>query len=309
MVAIGFSRAATNPFILRYNRLIYPTSHYYISQRLKLHYTDWGNPGAPLLILIHGGKDHCRSWDWVAERLRDDWHVVAPDLRGHGDSAWAPDGNYASNAFIYDIAQLVQNLSADKKVRIVAHSLGGAMALRYAGLYPDKVEKLVAIEGLRPLSPPDKASEEKPSLDRLRDWIETKQKNAARGTKCYSNFDEAYQRMKAANQQLSDEQVRHLTWHALNRNEDGSYSWKFDYHLNALSPIDLSSDVLHDLWGAITCPTWLMWGENSWASSPESDGRLSHFRNAEVIAYENAGHWLHHDQFDSFVSDLNKILP
>lgn len=289
--------------------MIYPTSHYYVSQRLKLHYTDWGNPDAPLLILIHGGKDHCRSWDWVAERLRKDWHVVAPDLRGHGDSAWSLDGNYPLTAYIYDLAQLVQNLSPDKKVRIVAHSMGGAMALRYAGLYPDRVEKLVAIEGLRPLSPTDTTVDEKPLQVRLREWIELKQKCAARGPRCYSSLDEAYQRMRAENQHLSDEQVHHLTWHALNRNEDGSYSWKFDYHLNAFSPVDLPSDELHAMWAAITCPTWLMWGEDSWASNPETDGRLSYFRNAEVVAYANAGHWLHHDQFDSFVGDLNKILP
>ncbi len=183
------------------------------------------------------------------------------------------------------------------------------MALRYAGLYPDKVEKLVVIEGLRPLSPTDNTVGEKPLPDRLRDWIELKQKFASTGPKCYPNLDDAYQRMRAANQQLSDEQVRHLTWHALNRNEDGSYSWKYDNHLNAFSPIDLPSHELHAIWGAITCQTWLMWGAESWASNPASDGRMSYFRNAEVIAYENAGHWLHHDQLDSFVSDLKRILP
>ena len=66
-----------------------PTSHTYFSQRLRLHYTDWGNPDAPPMILIHGGRDHCRNWDWVAQELRDDWHIIAPDLRGHGDSAFS----------------------------------------------------------------------------------------------------------------------------------------------------------------------------------------------------------------------------
>ncbi|HLY57466.1 MAG TPA: alpha/beta fold hydrolase, partial [Stellaceae bacterium] len=69
-----------------------PTSHFYISQRLRLHYVDWGNPTAPPLVLVHGGRDHCRNWDWVASRLRRDWHVIAPDLRGHGDSQWADAG-------------------------------------------------------------------------------------------------------------------------------------------------------------------------------------------------------------------------
>jgi len=71
-----------------------PTSHTYFSQRLRLHYVDWGNAGKPPLLMIHGGRDHCRNWDWTAAALRHDWHVIAPDLRGHGDSQWSPDGSY-----------------------------------------------------------------------------------------------------------------------------------------------------------------------------------------------------------------------
>ena len=61
-----------------------PTSHSYLSQRLRLHYVDWGNEDAPPMLLVHGGQDHCRNWDWVARDLRQDYHVLAPDLRGHG---------------------------------------------------------------------------------------------------------------------------------------------------------------------------------------------------------------------------------
>ena len=126
-----------------------PTSRHYISQRLRLHYVDWGNPEAPPLLLVHGGRDHCRNWDWVAQALRRDWHIICPDLRGHGDSNWSPDGNYSMSAFIYDLDQLVHQQKL-APVTIVAHSLGGNISLRYTGIYPDKVRKLVAIEGLGP---------------------------------------------------------------------------------------------------------------------------------------------------------------
>ena len=56
--------------------IIGPTSSYYVSQRLRLHYVDWGNEDKPLLLLVHGGRDHARSWDWVARELRDEWHVL-----------------------------------------------------------------------------------------------------------------------------------------------------------------------------------------------------------------------------------------
>ncbi|MCE2437717.1 MAG: alpha/beta fold hydrolase, partial [Pseudomonadales bacterium] len=71
-----------------------PASRAYVSQRLRLSYVDWGNESAPPLLLVHGGRDHSRNWDWVADDLRGDYHVFAPDLRGHGDSQWMVGGSY-----------------------------------------------------------------------------------------------------------------------------------------------------------------------------------------------------------------------
>ena len=75
-----------------------PEARFFVSQRLRLHYADWGNPAAPPLILLHGGRDHCRSWDWTAQALRNDWHIIAPDLRGHvpvGYGPGYPQGEFA----------------------------------------------------------------------------------------------------------------------------------------------------------------------------------------------------------------------
>ena len=91
-----------------------PTSRVYFSQRLRLHYVDWGNPAAPPLLLLHGGRDHCRNWDWVAAGLRDQYHIIAPDLRGHGDSAWSASGHYTMANYIYDLAQLVHQGRSDR---------------------------------------------------------------------------------------------------------------------------------------------------------------------------------------------------
>ncbi|MGH7112689.1 MAG: alpha/beta fold hydrolase, partial [Stellaceae bacterium] len=113
-----------------------PTSRIYFSQRLRLHYVDWGNPEAPPLLLLHGGRDHCRNWDGVAAALRHDWHILAPDLRGHGDSQWSLSGNYTIAGYVYDLAQLIHQQEL-APVTIIAHSLGGMIALRYAGIYPD----------------------------------------------------------------------------------------------------------------------------------------------------------------------------
>ena len=98
-----------------------PVSHTYISQRLKLHYVDWGNEGAPPVLLVHGGRDHARSWDWVAQGLRDDYRVIAVDLRGHGDSQWNTCGTYNTDDFVCDLDKLV-DVADLAPVRIIAHS-------------------------------------------------------------------------------------------------------------------------------------------------------------------------------------------
>ncbi|WP_411342185.1 alpha/beta hydrolase [Sphingopyxis sp. J-6] len=284
-----------------------PTSNSFISQRLKLHYADWGNQDAPPLLLVHGGRDHCRSWDWVAERLADRYHIIAPDLRGHGDSAWSPDGNYEMGAFVYDLAQLIHQLDL-APVTIVAHSMGGNIATRYTGLYPGNVKKLVSIEGLGP-SPAVQEERAKTSFDeRMRQWIADKRQAAGRSPKRYATLDDALARMAAENSYLTPEQARHLTIHGINRNEDGSWSWKFDNYLNIWTIFDMPQDDLHRLWANITCPTLLLYGADSWASNPEKDGRIEHFSTAKVIEFENAGHWLHHDQFDRFMSTLDEFL-
>ena len=284
-----------------------PTSNSFVSQRLRLHYVDWGNPEAPPLILQHGGRDHCRSWDWVAEKLRHDWHVIAPDLRGHGDSAWSPDGDYTMNSYVYDFAQLIHTLGYDQ-VTICAHSLGGNIATRFTGLYPDKVVKLANIEGLGP-APEVMAERNKVGYAaRMREWIKDKRAAAGRMPRRYETIRAAYERMKSENTFLTDEQARHLTIHGINRNEDGTWSWKFDNYLN-IWPVDYTPPAeIEGLWSAIRCPMLLFYGADSFASNPEGDGRIKHFKTARVIEYENAGHWLHHDQFDRFMADLTAFL-
>jgi len=283
-----------------------PTSHSFVSQRLRLQYVDWGNPDAPLLILQHGGRDHARSWDWVAEELRHDWHVIAPDLRGHGDSAWSQDGNYSLTAYICDFAQLVHSLGHEK-VTIIGHSLGGNIVSRYTGLFPDTVAKLVNIEGLG-FTARDTSTREKSYSELMRGFIERRRAASARIPRRYPTIEAAFARMKEENPYLTDEQARHLTVHGSSRNEDGTYSWKFDFYLNAWNPIDTTYEEIRKVWSAIECPTLLIWGKDSFFPSPGDDGRLECFQNATLLEYENAGHWLHHDQFDRFITDVKAFL-
>ena len=283
-----------------------PVSRTFISQRLRLHYLDWGNPEKPPLLLVHGGRDHAHNWDWVAQVLCNDWHVIALDHRGHGDSEWVSDGNYSAGDMVYDVAQLIHQLDL-APVTIVAHSLGGQVCLRYAGIFPEMVRTLVAIEGLGPSPKVLAGLMEKPYRERVREWIEKKRASAGRSPRKYATIEDALARMREENKHLTADQARHLTIHGVNRNEDGTFSWKFDPHLNNW-PVETGYDELKSVWEAIVCPTLLLYGADSWASNPESDGRIRYFSTAKVIEFQNAGHWLHHDQFDRFIATLREFL-
>lgn len=284
-----------------------PTSHTYFSQRLRLHYVDWGNEGADPLLLIHGGRDHCRNWDWVAQALRDRYHVIAPDLRGHGDSQWMVGGTYDLTDFVYDIAQLIHQKKLNP-VTIIAHSMGGAVALRYAGLYPETVKKLVAIEGLGPSPKMIAERMQKPIHERTLKWIDEMRELASRLPRRYESVEDAFSRMQGENPHLSPEQARHLTVHGVNQNEDGTYSWKFDNYVRAFSPNGFNPEEMQAIWARITCPTLLIRGTESWASDPLKDGRASHFQNARVENIEGAGHWVHHDQLPVFLDLVQDFL-
>ena len=283
-----------------------PASCFYQSQRLRLHYVDWGNESAPPLILLHGNRDHCRSWDWVAERLRDQYHIIAPDLRGHGDSSWSPEGNYTFPSYVYDLAELIRQRNL-APVRIIAHSLGGVVSLRYAGVFPESVLRIVAIEGLG-IQP--KAEGEQASLStvqRLRRWIERRHELTTRRARRYTSIDDAMARMWQENARLSREQIRHLTFHGMSLHEDGSYTWKYDNYSRHFSLLDISLGELKEIWARITCPTLLVWGSESWAPHPCEDGKLAAFTNATVAEFK-AGHWVHHDQLQEFVAEAGAFL-
>lgn len=285
-------------------RVVGPTSHYYYSQRLKLHYVDWGNTNQPPLLLLHGGRDHARNWDWVAQRLRQAYHIIAPDLRGHGDSEWVRGSQYALIDYVLDLAQLLEQLQMFP-ITIMGHSLGGAVACQYSGIYPGRVKRLVAIEGL---GPPPGQLRHGPAYQRMQDWMAQMQTFASRHPRRYASLEEAVQRMQEANPHLSAEQARHLTIHGIYRNEDGTYTWKFDNYVRAHSPYEFNMDEARSIWGRITCPALLLRGTESWASDPMQDGRASAFQHAQCVDIPQAGHWVHHDQLEAFLKVVRAFL-
>jgi pimeloyl-ACP methyl ester carboxylesterase len=177
-----------------------PVSHFFYSDRLKLQFWDWGTDGKPVMILVHGGLDHARSWDWVARALREEFHVYALDLRGHGNSAWAPGALYSVAEHVLDLSGLA-DVVRGFPVSIIGHSLGALVSLLYAGIYPDRVAKVVAIEGVG--LPPFRRVQQNPAADRIRNWIERVRGTEQRIPHSYPDLAAAVARMKEANPEAS----------------------------------------------------------------------------------------------------------
>ena len=280
-----------------------PEARHYQSQGLRLHYSDWGNGSAPPLLLVHGGLDQSRSWDAVARALRARFHVVAPDLRGHGDSDWATGSSYSLADHVYDLTCLIKSAGLEQ-VAIVGHSMGGMVSLTYAGAFPQNVSRLVVLDGVTNFP----ARSVKPIDVRIAEWVGDLDKTAQRKIHRYPSVADGADRILARNARLTREQAMHLATHALKRDADGEYSWKFDPYLRARAPYRLSLEDNIALWLRIQCPTLLVAGSESFLPDPGTAGVLGHFRQAELVKVEGAGHWLQHDQPEQVIGLLKTFL-
>jgi pimeloyl-ACP methyl ester carboxylesterase len=286
---------------------VVPRSRSFLSQRLRLHAVDWGNEAAPPLVLVHGGRDHARSFDDVARALCGSWHVVVPDLRGHGDSEWAVGGSYAMAELVLDLDALVDELGPSP-VALVGHSLGGAVVLHYAGLRPERVRKLVAIEGLGASPAMRGEMLAQTAAQRLDRYIGAVRASDARTPRRYASLADAATRMREQHAFLTEDKALHLARHGARRSEDGTWVWKYDPYILTPSAARPDFEGLESLWARIACPVLLVRGETSWASDPVLDGRAAAFRDARLANVAGAGHWVHHERLGAFLAAVAAFL-
>ena len=143
-------------------------------------------------------------------------------------------------------------------------------------------------------------------MSRCRDGSTNSIASVEREPSAFRTIEEASQRLSARNKRLTPAQALHLARHGVRQNADGLYRWKFDHHLRARAPYRLSPDDYIGLWSRITCPTLLMWGDESYL--PDPTGLLAHFKQAELVKIAGAGHWLHHDRLDEVLASLQRFL-
>ncbi len=280
-----------------------PWQHYYQSQRLRLSYWTWGDAEHPPLILVHGGRDHSRSWDRVAEAFRDDYHVIACDLRGHGDSQHATGSLYSLAEHALDLVALIELVGG--RATVVGHSFGGAIALLTAGTFPSMFERVVSIEGAGARMEHD----ERVTPERFREWAQRTRSYEHQTPRVYPTIDEARDRMHEANPHLTPEMAMHLArWGTLGI--DGGYVWKFDAWVRGRSPVEIAAEDMARIFAAVECPVLHLAGTESPFHRDRYEGKPldEYFRDSRTQIVADAGHWVHHDQLDVTVSALRRFF-
>ncbi len=268
----------------------------------RLHIRRWGNPDAPTLFLLHGWMDVSASWQFVVDELQQDWNIVAPDWRGFGPSEWL-NRPYFFAEHLSDMAAFVDHYAPTGKLKLAGHSMGGILATLYAGLYPERVERLISLEGfgIAPTTP-DMAG------DRFRHWLGELQ-NPPR-LHVYPDREAFARRMMKGDPFLSAERADFLSRH-LARIGDGQTKggelrhgiiWNGDPWHKAMSPYLFRLEESMAIWRQITCPVLWVAGRQSWivrdfANRPgDWEARRDCFADIKEIWIDQADHMLHHDQ-------------
>ena len=271
----------------------------------RLHVRRWGDPAAPTLFLLHGWMDVSASFQFVVDALAREWNIVAPDWRGFGPSQWLGRPYYFSD-HVADCAALVDHYSLAAPARLVGHSMGGIIACLYAGIRPERVERLISIEGfgIAPTTP-DMAPE------RYRQWLDAQITPPRMHT--YRDRAAFASRLARDNPRLTPERATFLAEH-LAVPVDGGVAWAGDPWHKAPGAYLFRLEESMAIWREITAPTL-------WIAAPGSTivrefnkrpgdwaARQACFRNVRETWVDDAGHMLHHDQPETIACLIEDFL-
>jgi esterase len=262
---------------------------------LALHYCDWGAAPARPLVLLHGITGHARTWDHLASALQPDFRVIALDQRGHGDSQWAPGGDYSIGAMATDVERLADHLGLDRFL-LLGLSMGGHVAIALAGALPERVERLVIVDIGPDIAPA--------GLERVRGMIGTAPER-------FASEDEAREYVRRGNPRYNEAELRRRVAHGLTRLPDGGLAWKYDTAIREAMRRGLRREVM-DLWeplARITCPTLIVRGFESDILSPEIAKRmLARLLDGRLVEIAEAGHSVPGDQPEAFAAAVRAFL-
>ncbi len=262
---------------------------------LSLHYLDWGTVGKPVVVLLHGLRGHAHSWDDVSADLCRDFRVLALDQRGRGDSDWAPDGDYSTEAFVADLAGFCQAAGLEPFV-LIGHSMGGRNSMAFTAQYPERVEKLVIVD-IGPVVDPTGAR-------RLTQEIKEVPEE-------FDSFEELVAYMSKQNRFASDAVLRRRLQYASKELADGKLGWRYDLAVREQRRQGTGAPAA-DLWpamGRISCPTLIVRGAETDLLSTETAQRMiDSLPQGRLVEVPRAGHMVFEDNPQSFMAVVRDFL-
>ena len=261
----------------------------------RLHVRIWSSETAPLLVLLHGWCDVSASWQFVVDAMARDWRIVAPDWRGFGLSQWNNDVYWFPD-YIADLDAMLLHYSPQEPVRLVGHSLGGNAGTLYAGIRPDRIRKLVNLEGLGlRLYAPDEAAERYANwLDQLRDTPTFRS---------YPDRSAFAARLQKENLRLSAEKAAYLAEFMGEDDGAGGIRQAADPYHRWVNPTIYRVEEAKSIWRRVTAPVLWVTAADSFIfkqlfalDSEDYRSRLACFRDVREVTVQDCGHNLHHDQ-------------
>jgi pimeloyl-ACP methyl ester carboxylesterase len=273
---------------------------------LRHHVRTWGEPGAPALFLLHGWMDVSASFQFLVDCFARDWHIIAPDWRGFGLTEWARDGYWFPDYYA-DLEALLDHYQPGAPALVVGHSMGGVVASVYAGIRPERVARLVSMEGLGlARHTPDQA----PS--RYAQWLD--QLTNSEGFRPYRSFEEVASRLRKNNPRLPAERAAFLAQHWAKRQKSGEVVLSSDPRHKIFNPYLFRIDEAIACWRRVAAPVLLVSGKLSdiparMKDTPEQLAeRKGAFRNRREVELDDAGHMMHHDQPEKLAAILEEFL-
>lgn len=257
------------------------------------HFRHWGEPGAPLLIALHGWMDVSASFQFLADALARDWHIVSPDWRGFGLTGPTGDDCYEFTDYLGDLDAMLRHFSPDAPAYLLGHSMGGNIAMLYAGVRPGRVRALVNLEGL---GLPGVSADEVPG--RLRLWLDELVQGAS--LRDYPSLEGVAARLRKLNPRLTEDRAAFLASHwALQRGE--RWVLRADPAHKIINRVAYRVDEVLACWRAIEAPVLWVEADDSevrrrMVALPDYAARLQAVRRLTRVRVEDAGHMLHHDQ-------------
>ncbi len=259
---------------------------------MNFHYLEWGQAGNPLVVMLHGGSQQAHSWDFVSLPLSEDYHIIAMDQRGHGDSDWARDGDYTIEAHQRDIDGFVEALGISG-FHLIGHSMGGRNSYVWASRNPDKLRSLVIVD-----TGPVAQSRGRNRIQNFRELPDE-----------LDTFEEFADRVQEYTGR-SREQTLGALKYSIRQRPDGKWSWKYDKLLRTpgrQGPV-WSPEQLWESVAKITCPTLVVRGGNSDIFADETMQKMQRvIPNCDTVTVPDAGHLVAGDNPVDFLAALRRF--